>query len=304
MSNGWTVAVTVGLICLGLLFWWMWYNGLMTAPRIGRHVRAGVGVARATPAVPDWLRNWLLRALVVFLILAIMAGINYLSELLFGFSIGEWIDDLLGRAGAKTLAKTLWQPLPLLLIATGVVVLALIFRHRRIAAVIVVITLGLTVYHYLVPTKCWSKDMICIATQEREAATKAAEEFRKEQDRQAVIAAAMRPNTASGFMPALGRMVVEYRPECVRTVIESYPFQSEYASFPGGRCSTTFTYPAGACVMYKTSEHGPEEGPYGDCQGSKSPSIPADPTFARSIGAPFSVKLTVDQPVVTRTFQQ
>lgn len=131
-----------------------------------------------------------------------------------------------------------------------------------------------------------------------------AERVLAEQQQQAAIAAATRQNTASGFMPALGRMVVEYRPECVRTVIESYPFQSEYAPFPGGRCSTTFTYPAGTCVMYKANEDGPEEGPYGDCQGSKTPAIPADPKFARSIGAPFSVKLIVDQPVTVRTFQQ
>jgi len=96
------------------------------------------------------------------------------------------------------------------------------------------------------------------------------------------------------------RPIIEHRAECAQRVIEKYEFASDFVPFPGERCSTRFNYPAGACAVFKSSADGVVQGPYGDCVGSKSPQIPTDAKFAKSIGKPFSVQLTVDQPVSSR----
>lgn len=96
------------------------------------------------------------------------------------------------------------------------------------------------------------------------------------------------------------RPILEYRAECTQRIVEKYEFAADFAFFPGERCSTQFVYPTGACAVFKTNENSPVQGPYGDCTGSLSPKIPTDAALARSIGTPFSVRLTVDQPVSSR----
>ncbi len=165
---GWTIVGAVVSILTGGLLWWMWYNGLTTGPRVGRHARAGAGAAGATPALPRWLRGWFLRALVIFGILGLMAGVDYLSRLIFGYGLGDvwdFIDDYFGRAGGKTLSKTLWQPLPIFIAVAVAVIAALMYGQKRLAALIVVAALAFTLFHYFVPTRCWSKDAECIAAQ-------------------------------------------------------------------------------------------------------------------------------------------
>jgi hypothetical protein len=209
MTTGWSIVSAFVAAFMGLLFWWMWYNGLTTGPRVGRHARAGAGAARAASVLPRWLRGWLLRVLVILGILVLMAIVDWLSRLLFGFGLGDvwdWLDDYFGRAGGKTLTKTLWQPLPIYIAIVVAVIVAIMYGYKKLAALIVIATLGLTIFFYFVPTKCWSKDAACIAAQqkaENEATMRELQEKLRAQQRAAAPSVGIIPNLAATAHSAL-----------------------------------------------------------------------------------------------------
>lgn len=234
----WSTLAVLSVVSL----WWVFFNRLQTSPRVGRHARTGAVATQVTPATPIWLRKLLMRALLVFGILALMTMANYLSEHLFGYSlgdVGDLLDDYFGRAGGKTLAKTLWQPLPMYIFAAVAVILALMFEMKRLAGLIVVAIVGITMFHYLVPTKCWSKDTACIAAEKAVEQAEVREKLRAEYERQSKI-------PYPGVIPQMGAALFgsspsNAYPECDGKTERPFRYELDFKEVPQyEHCGITF----------------------------------------------------------------
>ncbi|MCX6820161.1 MAG: hypothetical protein NT019_02685 [Candidatus Adlerbacteria bacterium] len=76
---------------------------------------------------------------------------------------------------------------------------------------------------------------------------------------------------------------------------EDYEFGTNWKPFPGG-CYVDFWYLSGECAMYKETEDGPEDGPYGFCPGSKGQAAKVFARFAKSHGTSFTKRITIKPP--------